>query len=155
MKLIEKELLKPSIFGMFDGLTTLLGVLIPLLSYEHLLVFFTSVGLSVSSAISMGLGDFLSSDKDSPKKLRIESALYMGIFTGLGCILPVIPFAFVGGTVALVISIMIYLSLTLLVAYLKSADMGWKDSLVQTFAVSLIAVALVIAVTLLLPIPAA
>jgi hypothetical protein len=67
----------------------------------------------------------------------------------------VIPFAFVGGTVALVISIMIYLSLTLLVAYLKSADMGWKDSLVQTFAVSLIAVALVIAVTLLLPIPAA
>lgn len=155
ISLIDKELMKPSIFGMFDGLTTLLGVFIPLLSYEHLLVFFTCIGLAVSSAISMGLGDFLSSDKDISKKLRVKSATYMGIFTGLGCFLPVIPFAFTGGFLALGISMAIYFILTLVVAYLKSADMGWKDSLTQTFAVSAIAVALVVLVTVLLPVPAA
>lgn len=155
MKLIDKELLKPSIFGMFDGLTTLLGILIPLLSYAHLIVFFTSIDLAVSSAISMGLGDYVSSDKTLKRSTRIKSAAYMALFTGLGCFLPVIPFAFVGGTTALVISILIYLVLTLSVAYLKSADMGWKASLQQTFMISTIAVIVVIGVTLLMPVPAA
>ena len=153
--IIDKELMKPSIFGMFDGLTTLLGVFIPLLSYTHLLVFFTCIGLAVSSSLSMGLGDYLSSDKDLSKRLRLKSAVYMALFTGFGCLVPVIPFAFIGGLPSLVVSLAIYLALTFVVAYMKSADMGWKESLQQTFTVTALAVIIVVAVTLLLPIPAA
>src|SRR6266446_9185943 len=101
---IDKELIKPSVFGMFDGLTSMLGVVIPLLSNTHVLIFTTCIGLSISSSLSVGLGDYLSSDKSSTKKHRIESAIYMGLFTGIGCFLPVLPYAFVGGTMALVLS---------------------------------------------------
>ena len=153
LKLPGKELLKPSIFGMFDGLTSLLGVFIPLLRYEHLLVFITCLGLAVSSAISMGLGEFLSSNKDILTKTRTTSSLYMGLFTGIGCFLPVIPFLFIGGTLAVCLSITIYLLLTLTVAFMKSGELGWKKSLIQTFLVSAIAVGLVIAATVLLPTP--
>jgi VIT1/CCC1 family predicted Fe2+/Mn2+ transporter len=154
MKIIEKSLLKPSIFGMFDGLTSLLGVLIPLLGYVHLLVFTTCLGLTVSSAISMGLGEYLSSDKEIPKNQRIKNSTYMGIFTGLGCFLPVIPFLFTGGMLALGLSIGIYFLCTLIVAYMKSEDIGWKSALIQTFLTSGIAIVLVILTTLAIPVPA-
>jgi VIT1/CCC1 family predicted Fe2+/Mn2+ transporter len=154
-KLITREVMKPSIFGMFDGLTSLLGVLIPLLKYTHLLVFTTCVGLAVSSAISMGLGEYLSYDKDISTKTRIHTSIYMGIFTAIGCFLPVVPFLFVGGVIALVSSIIIYLLLTLVVAFMKSGDLGWRSALVQTLSISLVAVALVICATLLLPAPSA
>lgn len=154
MKIVNKELLKPSIFGMFDGLTSLLGVLIPLLSYEHLLVFRTCLGLAVSSAISMGLGEYLSSDKTIPKKSRVNNSLYMGVFTGIGCLAPVIPFAFIGGSTALAISLVLYILLTCVVASMKSSDVGWKASLIQTFAISLVAVLSVVALTVVLPVPA-
>lgn len=152
-KLLDKEILKPSIFGMFDGLTSLLGVFIPLLGYEHLLVFTTCFGLAISSAISMGLGEYLSSDKSMPRRLRTKHSVYMGIFTGIGCFLPVIPFLFTGGTIALTLAITIYLLLTFAVAFMKSGDLGWKNALVQTLAVSSIAVGLVIMATVFLPSP--
>jgi VIT1/CCC1 family predicted Fe2+/Mn2+ transporter len=154
MKLLDKSLLKPSIFGMFDGLTSLLGVLIPLLGYVHLLIFTTCLGLAVSSAISMGLGEFLSSDKELPKTQRVKNSTYMGIFTGIGCFLPVIPFLFTGGMLALGLSIAIYFLCTLIVVYMKSEDIGWKAALVQTFLVSGIAITLVILTTLAIPVPA-
>lgn len=150
-RLIDKELMKPSIFGMFDGLTSLLGVLIPLLASAHMLLFVTCLGLSVSSAISMGLGEYLSSDKTLPKKKRLRSSIYMGIFTGIGCFLPVVPYFFVGGTLALTLFILIYLLLTLVVAAMKSRDLGWKDALIQTFLVSVVAVVVVVAATIGLP----
>lgn len=149
--LIDKELMKPSIFGMFDGLTSLLGVLIPLLASTHMLLFVTCLGLSVSSAISMGLGEYLSSDKTLSKRSRMRSSIYMGIFTGIGCFLPVIPYIFIGGTIALVLFILIYVLLTLVVAAMKSKDLGWRNALVQTFLVSLAAVVVVVAATIGLP----
>lgn len=155
MKLIDREVLKPSIFGMFDGLTSLLGVLIPLLSFTHLLVFTTCIGLAVSSAISMGLGEYLSSDKSIPKRTRVHAATYMGIFTAIGCFVPVIPFAFTGGVLALWLAVAIYICMTFVVAFMKKEDLGWKRALVQTFVVSLIAVALVVCATLALPAPTA
>lgn len=155
MKILDREVLKPSIFGMFDGLTSLLGVLIPLLTFTHLLVFTTCIGLAVSSAISMGLGEYLSSDKSIPKGKRLHSATYMGIFTAIGCFVPVIPFAFVGGAFALWLATGIYIGMTLVVAFMKKEDLGWKQALIQTFAVSIVAVALVVCATLALPAPTA
>lgn len=154
MKLMNREVLKPSIFGMFDGLTSLLGVLIPLLKTNPLLVFVTCIGLAVSSAISMGLGEFLSSDKTIPKKNRVNNSLYMGLFTAIGCLAPVLPYAFTSGVLALVLSLVIYLGLTVVVAFMKSSDLGWRSAVVQTFAISFIAIACVVLLTLVLPVPA-
>jgi VIT1/CCC1 family predicted Fe2+/Mn2+ transporter len=155
MKLLDKEVLKPSIFGMFDGLTSLLGVLIPLLTFTHILVFTTCIGLSVSSAISMGLGEYLSSDKFIPRRTRVHRSVYMGIFTAIGCFVPVIPFAFIGGSVALWIATAIYIGMTFVVAFMKKDELGWKQALTQTFVVSIVAVALVVCATLALPAPKA
>lgn len=149
-KLIDKDSLEPSIFGMFDGLTSLLGVLIPLIGYAHILVFTTCFGLAVSSAISMGLGEYLSS---SDKEKRTKKSVYMGIFTGIGCFLPALPFLFTGGLLAMGISLAIYILLTFVVAFMKSGELGWKSALVQTFLVSGIAVVLVVIATVLLPVP--
>jgi VIT1/CCC1 family predicted Fe2+/Mn2+ transporter len=151
ISILDRELLRPSIFGMFDGLTSLLGVVIPLLRHDHILIFITCFGLAVSSAISMGLGEYLSSDKDTSRGLRIKSSLYMAVFTGVGCFLPVVPYAFTSGSLAIAISIGIYLVLTLGVAGMKSKELGWKDSLAQTFLVSLAAIAIVVVATLGLP----
>jgi VIT1/CCC1 family predicted Fe2+/Mn2+ transporter len=150
-KLLDKNILKPSVFGMFDGLTSLLGVVIPLLNHQHILVFITCFGLAVSSAISMGLGEYLSSDRELPTWIRSKRSLYMGIFTGVGCFLPVIPYAFTGGALAMSLSISIYLLLTLSVSWMKSAELGWKTSLIQTFLVSFIAIVVVVVATLGLP----
>lgn len=150
---MDPSTLKASIFGMFDGLTSLLGVLIPLLAFSHLLIFSTCMGLAVSSAISMGLGEYLSSDKDLPRIGRIRSSLYMGVFTGIGCGLPAIPFAFFSGAVALILAGILYLLATLIVAWMKVSDMGWRSALITTFMVSFVAVGLVFGATLLLPVP--
>lgn len=149
--LFDKEILKPSIFGLYDGLTSLLGIIIPLIYHPHILVFIICLGLTISSSVSMGLGEYLSSDRSILKSIRIRNSLYMGIFTGLGCFLPVIPYIFVGGTIALLLSATIYLLLTLTVAAMKSKDLGWKDSLIQTFLVSFVAIVVVVLATIYLP----
>lgn len=154
MKLMDKEVMKPSIFGMFDGLTSLLGVLIPLLNSNPVLIFRTCIGLTVSSAISMGLGEFISSDKTIPKNNRVHNSIYMAVFTAIGCIAPVLPYLFTRGLSALVISALIYLVLTVIVAYMKSSDLGWKSAISQTFSISFLAVLSVVLLTLVLPVPA-
>ena len=154
MKLLNREVMKPSIFGMFDGLTSLLGVLIPLINSNPVLIFRTCIGLAVSSALSMGLGEYLSSDKTIPKKNRVNNSAYMGLFTAIGCLAPVLPYLFTSGISALVLSLIIYLVLTVVVAVMKSSDLGWRSAIVQTFAISVIAVVCVVLLTLVLPVPA-
>lgn len=154
---MESSYIKSSIFGTFDGLTSLLGVVISLLAYtrgaDDSLIFTACMGLAVSSAISMGLGEYISSDKDAPLGERASSALLMGFFTGLGCILPAIPFALLQGSEALVASGLVYAVATLGVALLKVPDMGWWRALATTYIVSAIAMGLVIGVSLFLPVP--
>lgn len=144
MKFLDKETLKPSIFGSFDGLTSLLGVFIPLLSSPNV-IFSTCLCLGVSSAVSMGLGEYLSIG-------RVKDSLYMGVFTGLGCVVPAVPFLFFAKNIALLGSIGLYFLSILGISWMKSLDIGWRRAVTSTFLVSLIAFLLVLITTLIIPI---
>jgi hypothetical protein len=74
------------IFGVFDGMTSVLGVIAGLLTKPKHLIITAAIGLAVASAVGMGAGEYLG---DSRRRLRI--AFVMAGATALGTMLPVVP----------------------------------------------------------------
>ena len=101
MKQTDKQ---QAIFGMFDGLTSSLGVVIALLlqhqSTAHL--FNIIVGLSLSSGLSMGYGEWLADEEGNDHR-----ALIMAGSTALGCFIPALPFLLFSGFFAYLWAIVI------------------------------------------------
>lgn len=75
-------------FGLSDGMTSLLGVILYLTGHPKL-IFPVALSGAISSAFSMAGGQWLSSPEDGKK-----AAITMGVATGTGAMLPAVPFAF-------------------------------------------------------------
>lgn len=98
---------RPTIFGLADGMMSLLGVILYLLGHQNL-IFLTAVSGAITSALSMGGSEFMS-DSDN----GLSASAIMGAATGVGAILPALPFAFIRGPVAF--SLMIAISFVIAV----------------------------------------
>ena len=79
-----------AIFGLFDGLTSVLGMVLALVvtgNMKGLVV--AVVAATVSASLGMGAGEWLSDSEESYKRAEV-----MSIATFLGTLLPGIPFFF-------------------------------------------------------------
>lgn len=142
-------LLKPAIFGLADGCMSLLGVVLFLHGGAALVVFLAAVNGAVSSSFSMAGGQFMT-DED------FRAAGIMGLATGIGGILPALPYAFATGTLALWLCIGITMLIGGVVAWMRaqaSPKRGWKYTVAVTFAILALIFGVSLACTAVFPAP--
>ncbi len=89
---MTREELREAIFGSFDGLTSVLGVITGALAAgaatgAHILG--PAIGLAVAATLGMAAGRYL---EDPVGQRRLHLAVVMGVFTMLGSSLPAVPF---------------------------------------------------------------
>jgi VIT1/CCC1 family predicted Fe2+/Mn2+ transporter len=132
------------IFGLADGMMSLLGVLLYLLGHASL-IFPAALSGGISAALSMAGGEWLS---DSENGLGASCA--MGAATGLGAVLPAIPFAVTSGSAALAASVVICTGIAVVVALMR-VRRSVPLAIAETFAVLTLIFAVVLTCGLFLP----
>lgn len=98
------RLIRPAVFGAFDGLVTVLGAVFQL-AHDPKAMWTTAIGLAVGGTISMGGGEWLSDSEHG-----LGSSLVIGATTGLGTVLPALPYVAVHGRAGVVLSCLLCLA---------------------------------------------
>ena len=145
MPVLKPSLSRPAVFGAFDGTASLLGVVIYLLLTHPALIFPTAASGALSSAISMGGGEFLS-DSDS----GLAASGVMALATFCGAVLPAVPFAFGAGPAEIAVSSLIIIGIGVIVSLMRE-NRGSGLSLAETFGLLLLVAGVVVACGLFLP----
>lgn len=135
---------RPIIFGIGDGMVSLLGT-VWYLSGHPALVLPAAISGGVTSAVSMAGFDSLS---DSTRSVAESCAL--GAATGLGCMLPALPYAVLHGAAAITSSAVICTALAVIIALIRP-NRSRALSLIEVLGVVAVAFAAVITTGLFLP----
>jgi VIT1/CCC1 family predicted Fe2+/Mn2+ transporter len=141
----SSSLLKPAILGGFDGTASLLGVVIYLLITHPALIFPTAASGAISSAISMGGGEFLS---DSDNGLAASGVMALATFAG--AVLPAVPFAFGTGPAEITVCSLIVIAIGAAVSAMRP-NRGRSLALAETFGLLALVAVVVVICGLLLP----
>lgn len=128
---------KPAVFGAFDGVTCLLGVVFPLL-HDPRLVLPTALGVGLAETVGMAAGEWQSDSENGP-----AASLVIGGASGGGAILPAIPFGFLPAGPARWVSLALLLTVTGLIALLRAERRGHRRAFTESFGI-LAVVALVV-----------
>lgn len=123
---------------------SMLGVVLFLLGHQSL-IFPAALCGGISSALSMAGGEWLSDSENG-----LGASCVMGLATGLGAILPAVPYALGGGSLAVAESVVICVCIGVAVAALRPRR-GLGMALVETFGILLAIFAVVLACGLILP----
>lgn len=140
----KTKLIAPVIFGLGDGMTSLLGVVL-YLSHTPELVLPAAASGGISSAVSMAGFKWLSDSEEG-----LLTSCWLGAATGIGAVCPAIPYEFISGPAALMCSMFICAIIGAAIAIMHRGRSRWL-SLVQTFSVLILAFAVVITCSLVLP----
>lgn len=128
---------KLAVFGAFDGVVTVLGAVFPNTGSPHTLTL-TCIGLAASGAVSMGGGELVS---DSEAGWAASTAI--GLTTGLGTLLPAVPYLAWRGLPALVVSMALCVAVALGISWVKTtAENGptFRKAALHTHSILLVAV---------------
>lgn len=109
----DSKLISTAVFGSFDGMTSAMGVILALLATPHALLL-GALGIGIAAIIGMGLGEW-QSDSSSGWK----APLVMAVASGTGVLIPVIPFLFLTGWPAVMISAAIIIVATAFIAKVR------------------------------------
>lgn len=142
---MKPSLARPLIFGLGDGMVSLLGSVFYLSGHPSL-VLPAAISGGLTSAVSMAGFDWLSDDSGHGP----GEACMLGLATGAGCVLPAIPYAFCSGVVAMAASVIVCVYLAFAIALMRP-DRGKGLSLLETYGVLSAAFAVVVLCVLLLP----
>lgn len=135
-----KDILQPSIFGVFDGATSVIGIILTLTGHAEQVIP-TSLGLASAGAVGMAAGSYLSDDS----KTGLTASVSIGVATGLGTMLPVLPYLFTSGISAIIASfiVLIIIGAMISVARVKFGAHSWARAFIQTYAVLILVCAAV------------
>lgn len=112
----EHDDAQQAIFGVSDGLTSALGVVIPL-AVAHRPISLVIFGLAICAAIGMGGGEYL-----SDRAGRLRSALFMAVASFVGTLIPAVPFLLLPYGIAGFISAGLVLVTVLAISEVKARD---------------------------------
>lgn len=126
---MAKTWTKPAVFGAFDGVTCLLGVVFPLLSTPHL-VLPTALGVGLAETVGMAAGEWQSDSKNG-----LGPSLIIGAASGGGAITPAIPFGLLPAGPARWVSLGLLLAITALIALLRAEARGHKRAFTESFTI--------------------
>jgi VIT1/CCC1 family predicted Fe2+/Mn2+ transporter len=141
---MSARLLRPAVFGTFDGLTAVLGLLLSLHGHPNW-VLPSALGLAVAEGVGMAAGEWLS---DSGSGFAASGVI--GAATALGSLAPAVPFAVLPMPWAAVASAVVLVAIGTGIAAVRSRDRGWARAFAETFGVlaaALVAVGVCIRVT--------
>ena len=140
---------RQAIFGSFDGLTSVLGVIAAacLVSNAHVVVV-AACGLAIASAVSMAGGEYLS--EMSRRTGELNRAGIMACATFIGSFLPAVPFLFLAKPAALVVAGVLVVAAAAVIAQFRLPTQGVERAYLQTFGILVVAAGLSIGATLLL-----
>lgn len=105
---------RPAVFGASEGMMSILGVVFYLGNRQGLILPAAAIG-GVSAALSMAAGEWLS-DSDN----GLGASLVMGTATGVGSIVPAVPYAVLHGAAAFSVSALLCALLTVVVGLLRT-----------------------------------
>jgi VIT1/CCC1 family predicted Fe2+/Mn2+ transporter len=123
----KRSLASTAVFGGFDGTSSLLGVIVYLLVTHPALIFPAALSGAVSSALSMGAGEWLSDSENG-----FAASFVMGAATLTGALLPAVPFAFGSGPGPVAASAVLCAAIGCTVARLRG-NRGLGLALTETF----------------------
>jgi VIT1/CCC1 family predicted Fe2+/Mn2+ transporter len=141
---MTRSLLRPAVFGTFDGTTAVLGTLLSLRGHPGW-VLPSALGLAVAEGVGMAAGEWLSDSGSG-----FASAVVIGAATAAGSVLPAVPFAVLPGRWAVVGSALVLAALGVGIAAARSRDRSQLRALAETFGVmgaALVAVAVCMVLT--------
>lgn len=146
MSSLTSRLLRPAIFGVFDGSTSVLSIL---LAYRHLdgLIFPGALALGAVGAVGMAAGEYLSDDTDS----GLAASVAIGVATGLGTVAPAVPYLLLQGLAATVSAVTVLLVIGALIAGVRAKRHHWARAIAETYGVLLAASAAAVACTFAVP----
>jgi VIT1/CCC1 family predicted Fe2+/Mn2+ transporter len=124
-----KLLLPPAVFGMADGLTCALGAILSLSGHADL-VFPTAAAVAAAECVGMAAGEWLS---DSQHGLGASAVI--GIATGVGGLLPAVPYAVLRGPWAVAASVLVFTVCAGLIAVVRRSERGLGRALLETYGV--------------------
>lgn len=84
----RRRLIGPAIFGAIDGMTVVLGVLLPLHDKARLVVLSAASGVAAAELVGMAVGEWLADEA-----CNWPAAALIGLTSALGAILPAVAFA--------------------------------------------------------------
>lgn len=111
----RKALIAASIFGLCDGMLSILGVVFTLRSHPGLVPWSATIG-GIGAGLSMAVGQYLSEDNDS----SIGADLTLGLATTVGTVLPALPYLALHGAAAILATGAICLALACVVSGLRA-----------------------------------
>lgn len=120
----RKALLAASIFGLCDGMMSILGVVFTLRAHPALVPWSASIG-GVGAGLSMAVGQYLSEDTDD----GIAACAVLGLATAVGSVLPALPYLGLRGAVAVWATGAICLGLACVVAALRANGSARRGAL--------------------------
>lgn len=115
--------LKHAVFGVFDGMTVAMGVILGLFSRHPELILPTALTVGIAEAIGMAAGEWLSESQTG-----LRGPFTIGLATFIGTILPVIPFSLLSVSYAAWLSALLFLFATAFIATARAEDRGYVRS---------------------------
>lgn len=116
----RKALIAASIFGLCDGMMSILGVIFTLRSHPALVPWSAAIG-GVGAGLSMAVGQYVSADNDD----GVPACLMLGLATSVGSVLPALPYLGLRGAPAIWSTGGICLVLVCVVAALRAGG-RWR-----------------------------
>ena len=136
-----------AIFGSFDGLTCVLGLIAAgYLTGNGRVIVLSALALAIGEMVAMFGGEYLSETRQRVGALR--SAGIIGLAAGLGAFLPAVPFLFAPKPVALACTLALVAALAVLIAQARVGAHGVMRAYGQTFGLLVAAALLSIGATL-------
>lgn len=126
---MKKTPVGPAVFGMADGLTCALGAILSLSGHAGL-VFATAAALAAAECVGMAAGEWLSDSDEG-----LGSSVVIGLATGVGGLVPAVPYAFLKGSWAVAASVLVFVVCAGLIALVRRSERGWARALLETYGV--------------------
>ncbi len=132
------------IFGAFDGMISVLGVVIILLHRNPHQIVGPVLGLAVASTISMGAGEWLGGSS-------LRTALLMCGATLAGTVVPALPLFFSTALWTRIVWVAIMIIVGLWISAERSKKSGWPKASLQTYGTLITASVVCAVVAIMLP----
>jgi VIT1/CCC1 family predicted Fe2+/Mn2+ transporter len=130
---VTRDDVSQAIFGSFDGVVSVIGVMVALLARPTPIIVEAAIGLAAASAVGMAAGEYLG---DATRNLR--RAAVMGVATVVGTLCPVVPFMVLAKDAAIVVAVVLVVVISLAIARAR-AQVTSSRAYMETFGVLFLA----------------